>query len=66
MTGGLRIHLTDRLEWNPAVAGGFGTYERILTETIGTLIQSALGADVVRDIAYDIMLGTVGPERPPA
>ncbi|MBC6458074.1 hypothetical protein [Actinomadura sp. HBU206391] len=64
VTGGLRLHLGegDRLEWNPAMVGlvRFETYERVLTEAIAELIHSHLGADAVRDIAYDIALDDLG------
>jgi hypothetical protein len=66
MTGGLRIHLgeDDRLEWNPAVTGvvDFSTYEAVLSTTTAAMVHAVLGEDVVRDIAYDIMLSDVGPE----
>ncbi|GAA2404249.1 hypothetical protein GCM10010191_09950 [Actinomadura vinacea] len=64
VTGGLRVYLDegDRLEWNPAVADvvRYSTYERVLTETLAGVIGSSLGADAVRDIAYDIALGDLG------
>ncbi|WP_433467294.1 hypothetical protein [Spirillospora sp. CA-128828] len=66
VTGGLQLHVTagDQLEWNPAVAETvqFDAYERVLTETIGAMLHSVLGADTVRDLAYDIMLGDLGPD----
>jgi hypothetical protein len=66
VTGGLQLHVTagDRLEWNPAVADAvkFESYERVLTETIGAMLHSAVGADTVRDLAYDIMLGDLQAE----
>ncbi|MGI5416828.1 hypothetical protein [Actinomadura luteofluorescens] len=66
VTGGLQLHVTagDQLEWNPAVAEAvqFESYERVLTETIGAMLHSAVGVDTVRDLAYDIMLGDLGAE----
>jgi hypothetical protein len=66
VTGGLQFHLSedDQLEWNPAVTDlvRFQTYERVLTETTAAVVHSVLGADAVRDIAYDIMLSDLGPE----
>ncbi|GGQ22400.1 hypothetical protein BKA00_007072 [Actinomadura coerulea] len=66
VTGGLQLHVTagDQLEWNPAVAEAvnFEAYERVLTETIGAMLHSAVGMDTVRDLAYDIMLGDLGAE----
>jgi hypothetical protein len=63
-TGGLRVCLKDdgRLEWNPAVMGSvrFATYERLLADAVTCLIRDSLGADAVRDITYDIMLGELG------
>ncbi|MEV4003527.1 hypothetical protein [Actinomadura sp. NPDC049753] len=66
VTGGLQLHVTagDQLEWNPAVVETvkFEAYERVLTETIGAMLHSAVGVDTVRDLAYDIMLGDLGAE----
>lgn len=66
VSGGLQTHLgTDhKLEWNPAVAetATLADYEKILTETIGSVIHSLVGAETVRDLAYDIMLGDLGAE----
>lgn len=66
VTGGLLLHVHggDGLEWNPAVAGsvGFGDYERVLAETIAAMVHSVLGAETVRDMAYDIMLSDLSPE----
>ncbi|HEY8482401.1 MAG TPA: hypothetical protein VIL71_21455 [Spirillospora sp.] len=66
VSGGLQVLLgkDHKLEWNPAVAETvkLEDYERILTETIGSVIHSVIGADAVRDLAYDIMLGDLGPE----
>ncbi|MGI5204052.1 hypothetical protein ACQEU6_21040 [Spirillospora sp. CA-108201] len=66
VTGGLQLHVTagDQMEWNPAVAEttAFDAYERVLTETIGAMLHSAVGVDTVRDLAYDIMLGDLGAE----
>ncbi|MEV5751297.1 hypothetical protein AB0L00_26040 [Actinoallomurus sp. NPDC052308] len=66
VTGGLQIVVSenDRLEWNPALAGqtGFQAYEQVLAETIASVVHSVLGADKVRDIAYDIMLSELKPE----
>jgi hypothetical protein len=61
VTGGLLIHLRDELTWNPAVVGSvrFESYRQVLREAIGGLIDASLGAEAVRDIAYDIMLGDV-------
>ncbi|CNF47624.1 Uncharacterised protein [Mycobacterium tuberculosis] len=61
VTGRLLIHLHDGLTWNPAVFGTvrFESYRRVLGEAIGGLIEASLGAEAVRDIAYDIMLGDV-------
>lgn len=67
VTGEPRFHLApgDDLEWNPAVAGTveFADYERVLGETVATMVQSALGKETVRDVAYDIMLSDLSPER---
>lgn len=71
ITGGLQIHLAegDPLEWNPAVEPVVGapgvrlrTYERVLVEAVARLVHAALGEDVARDIAYDIMLSDLAPE----
>lgn len=66
VTGGLQIILTegDRLEWNPAATGSvrFQTYEKVLTDTVGAVVHSVVGAENVRDIAYDIMLSELKPE----
>ncbi|MEV5709684.1 hypothetical protein [Actinoallomurus sp. NPDC052274] len=66
VTGGLQIVVSenDRLEWNPALAGQakFQAYEQVLAETIASVVHSVLGADKVRDIAYDIMLSELKPE----
>lgn len=65
-TGELRFDLTEdgELEWNPAVADAvrFESYRQVLTETVAAVVQSALGADRVKEIAYDIMLSDLGPE----
>jgi hypothetical protein len=64
VTGGLQLHLreSDRLEWNPVVAGtvAFESYHQVLTETAASVVHSILGEDAVRDVAYDIMLSEVG------
>ncbi|WP_433183080.1 hypothetical protein [Actinoallomurus sp. CA-150999] len=66
VTGGLQVVVSesDRLEWNPALAGqvGFQAYEQVLAETVASVVHSILGADKVRDIAYDIMLSELKPE----
>ncbi|TDC42486.1 hypothetical protein E1281_36125 [Actinomadura sp. KC345] len=66
VTGGLQLHVStgDGMEWNPAVADSvrFEDYERVLSDTIGAMLHSVVGADVVRDLAYDIMLGDLGQE----
>ncbi|GAA1832501.1 hypothetical protein [Actinomadura chokoriensis] len=66
VSGGLRIHLSesDQMEWNPAISGvvTFDAFRRVLTETTAAMVHSALGADAVRDIAYDIMLSDAGAE----
>lgn len=66
MTGGLQIHLNagDELEWNAELAGSlrFAAFEQVLTETVSAMVHSALGADTVRDMAYDIMLSDLAPE----
>ena len=66
VTGGLQLQIADagQLEWNPAVAGtaSFEVFERVLTDTIAAMVHGSLGADSVRDIAYDVMLGDLGAE----
>jgi hypothetical protein len=66
VTGGLQIVVSedDRLEWNPAVADlvRFQTYEQVLTETVSAVLHQIVGAENVRDIAYDIMLSELKPE----
>ncbi|XRQ08755.1 hypothetical protein ACN3XK_71705 [Actinomadura welshii] len=64
VTGGLRIRLGegDPFEWDPAVAGPlrFETYAGALAEAVSGMIHSALGADAMREIACDIVLGDLG------
>lgn len=64
VSGGLQLAIADAtgLEWNPAVSGiTFEVFEKLVTETISTMVHAALGAEPARDIAYDVMLGDVTP-----